>query len=183
MRTYLGIGVVVLAGACAKAEDGEPSRDAATADGTGPGGMPAEDMASEDMMVAVPSDWVRVEAHCGYSLMAPPDVMAYAAAGTDSCIDEWVASGCMHVADYGWYSSDLSEYAGQEQYEETRTTIDGRSARLLTVTTPEQDLVAAVHFPGVDSSGFIKLTVWAGCDDAAAQQNALLSFQTITFEP
>jgi hypothetical protein len=180
MRTYLGLGVIVVAAtaACGEAEGGEPPRDGATAGETG-----TREADAGGVAVSVPADWVRVEVHCGYSFMAPPDVVAAAAQGTDSCIDEWVTSGCMHAGDYGSYSSDLSEYAGQPEYAETRATIDGRSARLLTVTTPDQGLVAAAHFPRVDTAGVVKLTVWAGCDDAAGQQNALLSFRTITFEP
>jgi hypothetical protein len=81
--------------------------------------------------VSVPADWVRVEVHCGYSFMAPPEVTAGATQGIDSCIDEWVTSGRMHRGDYGAFSSDLSEYAGQPQHVETRATSDGRSARLL----------------------------------------------------
>jgi hypothetical protein len=177
MRTYLMLAVLLVAGACGEAEGEGPAPDAATVDDTA-----IEDMAADDA-VSVPADWVRVEVHCGYSFMAPLDVMARAGQGTDSCIDGWVASGCVHAADYGGYSSDLSEYAGHEQYMETRATIDGRSARLLTVTTPDQGLVAAAHFPRVDTAGFVKLTIGATCDDAAAQQSALLSYRTIRFEP
>jgi hypothetical protein len=115
--------------------------------------------------------------------MAPPDVMARAGQGTDSCIDGWLASGCVHAADYGGYSSNLGEYAGHEQHMETRATIDDRSATLLTVTTPDQGLVAAVNFPRVDTAGDVKLTIVATCNDAAAQQSALLSYRTIRFEP
>jgi hypothetical protein len=177
MRAYLGIGVIVVAGGCGEAEGGEPPGDGTAVDET-----TTSELAADDVAVSVPADWVRVEVHCGYSFMAPPEVMAGATQGIDSCIDEWVTSGCMHRGDYGAFSSDLSEYAGQPQYVETRATIDGRSARLLTVTVPDQGLVAAAHFPRVDTAG-VKLTVWAGCEDAAAQDNALLSVRTIRFEP
>jgi hypothetical protein len=176
MRTYLGIGAIVVAGACGEADGGAPPREGSAADETAT-------EAADDAAVSVPVDWVRVDMHCGYSFMAPPDVVARAALGTDSCIDEWVTSGCIQRGDYGAYSSDLSEYAGQSQYAETRATIDGRAATLLTVTTPDQVLVAAAHFPRVDAAGLVKLTVWAACNDAAGQQNAHLSFQTITFAP
>ncbi|HWO13478.1 MAG TPA: hypothetical protein VNN80_28450 [Polyangiaceae bacterium] len=129
---------------------------------------------------SVPAGWVRVQAVCGYGFHAPPDVMMRALVGIDSCIDGWSASSCAYTGDYGGYSSDLTEYEGSPQYQETRESIDGRDAKL--VTLADEGLVAAVHFASVDPAvPGLRLTVGADCQDAAGQQDALTVFRSIRF--
>ncbi|MEO8178184.1 MAG: hypothetical protein ABI895_05050 [Deltaproteobacteria bacterium] len=142
------------------------------------------------------SDWIRVEAACGYAFRAPPDTMAQMAAGIDSCVERWTTGGgvsaggnvstrgCVYTGDYGGFSSDLREYGeaeGYAEYAETPQVIDGREARLVTVSSDEF-LLAGVHFPQIAAElGGIRLTVEARCGDTAGQLDALGVFRTITF--
>src|SRR5262245_13552865 len=66
---------------------------------------------------AVPADWVPVQAACGYVFRAPPELMPVEVGSIDSCVDGWSTPGCMYRGDYGAFSSDLSEYLGEPQYE------------------------------------------------------------------
>jgi hypothetical protein len=183
MRALIGIliGPLVAVCACGQVEDATPSPADANDDEASDGAA-HDETPPEEEPVDVPADWVRVEAHCGYSFLAPPGVSVREAAGTDSCVDVWTASGCMQSGDYGGFSSNLSEYVGQPEYAATRENIHGRDATLVTATMPEQGRVAAAHFPEVGVEG-VTLTVWANCEDVAGQQAALTSFRTIIIDP
>jgi hypothetical protein len=163
MRAFLGIiiGALLTVCACGQAED---------------------ETLADETLVDVPADWGRVEAHCGYSFLAPPGVSVRSAEGTDSCIDVWTASGCMQRGDYGGFNSNLSEYVGKPEYVLSRESIHGREAKLVTAKTAEQGRIAVAHFPELDANG-VTLTVWASCEDAAGQQAALTSFRTIILGP
>ena len=130
---------------------------------------------------SVPAGWVEVQADCGYSFRAPPEMMAVERQGTDSCIDGWSTPRCMYSGDYGAFSSNLSEYIGEPQYEVARETIDGRSAKLVTAMA-FGSFVAAVNIAEVDpATPGLGLTVSASCDDVDGQQDALRVFRTIHF--
>jgi hypothetical protein len=192
MRVSTGfiIGALLVASACGQADDAAPNANDAAPnandeapnanDEAAANAAPGDETPTEETAVDVPADWSRVEAHCGFSFLAPPGVSVQAAVGTDSCIDVWVTSGCMHQGDYGAFSSNLSEYAAEPDYASTRENIQGRAAKLVTVTTAEQGWVAAAHFPELELNG-VALTVWASCEDAEGQQAALTSFRTIQF--
>jgi hypothetical protein len=139
------------------------------------------DEAGDATPTDVPADFRRVEAHCGYSFMAPPGVSVRPADGTDSCIDVWTASGCMQRGDYGAFNGDLNEYAGELDYAPTLENVHGRVAKLVTMTMAKQGLIAAAHFAELDVKG-VTLTVWAECEDAPGQTSALASFRTIIFD-
>ena len=146
------------------------------------GGDPAP--GQEPARVLVFTDWIRVEATCGYAFRAPPDTMAQMAAGIDSCVERWATGGCVYSGDYGGFSSNLREYReaeGYTEYEETPEVIDGQEARLVTVSS-EELLLAGVHFPQVAAElEGIGLTLEARCQDSAGQLDALGVFRTITF--
>ncbi|MEY4544481.1 MAG: hypothetical protein RL685_676 [Pseudomonadota bacterium] len=150
-------------------------------------GQPAP--GQETARVLVFTDWIRVEASCGYAFRAPPDTMAEMAVGTDSCVERWITGGgaatggCVYTGDYGGFSSNLREYQeaeGYSEYEETPEVIDGREARLVTVSS-EEFLLAGVHFPqlAAELEG-IGLTVEARCQRKAGQLDALGVFRSIT---
>jgi hypothetical protein len=175
MRGFVGaVGALLITCACGQTEDTATSRlvndPASGTDAVG----------DETPTAGTPVDWVRVEAHCGYSFLAPPGVNVRRAMGTDSCVDGWTTRGCMQRGDYGGYSSDLSEYVGEPEYASTRENIQGREATLVTVTMAGLGRIAAAHFPEVGVDG-VTLTVWASCEDTESQQTALTSFRTITF--
>jgi hypothetical protein len=122
-----------------------------------------------------------VEASCGYGFWGPPDLTAQAAQGTDSCVSAWATVSCEYGGDYGGYSSDLTEYLGSPEYAAWQESIDGRAAKVVTATMGAS-LVAAVHFPVVDPElKGVRLTLWALCEDATGQQDALSALRSITF--
>jgi hypothetical protein len=130
---------------------------------------------------SVPTDWVYVQANCGYGFQAPAELTAIDRQGEDSCLDSWSTPGCAYAGDHGSYSSNLSELVGQPQLVVREESIDGRAAKLVTALQ-DGSFVAAVNFPQVspDEPG-VRLTVSATCDDSAGQQDALRAFRTITF--
>ena len=130
---------------------------------------------------AVPADWVRVQADGGYSFRAPPEMMAVESEGTDSCTDGWSTPGCSYSGDYGAFSSNLTEYIGQPQYEAVRDSVDGRAAKFVTAMA-YGFLVAAMNIAEIDpATPGLGLTVAASCSDAEGQQEALGVFKTIHF--
>ncbi|MEY2930543.1 MAG: hypothetical protein RL033_1292 [Pseudomonadota bacterium] len=137
------------------------------------------------------TDWIQVEASCGYAFRAPPDTMAEMVTGTDSCVERWITGGgastggCVYTGDYGGFSSNLRGYQeaeGFSEYEETLEVIDGREARLVTVSS-EEFLLAGVHFPKItpELEG-VGLTVEARCQDKAGQLDALGVFRSILLQ-
>lgn len=132
---------------------------------------------------AVPASWVHVQAQCGYSFRAPPELEAVESQGIDSCIDGWSSPRCTYTGDYGGFSSDLSEYASQPQYEMAPATIDGRSAKLVTARAFGGSFLAAVNIAEIDpATPYVGLTVSAACGDVNGQQDALRVFRTIEFD-
>lgn len=130
---------------------------------------------------AVPADWVRMQADCGYGFRAPPEMMEVESQGTDSCVDGWSTPGCTYSGDYGAFSSNLTEYVGQPQYEAVQESVDGRAAKFVTAMA-DGFLVAAVHIAEIDpATPSLGLTVAANCRDAEGQQDALAVFKTIDF--
>ncbi len=132
------------------------------------------------------TDWIRVEAECGYAFRAPPDTMPQDAAGTDSCVERWTTGDCLYSGYYGAFSSDLSEYRqaeGVAEYEESAELIAGQEARLVTARAADFRL-AGVHFPQVAAAPEgVGLTVEARCQSRAGQLDARSVFRTITFAP
>ena len=75
MRTLVGIAALVVASACGQAQDDSDSDSGETRESETSGDeTPADETPSEPNSVEVPSDWVRAEASCGFSLLAPPGV-------------------------------------------------------------------------------------------------------------
>lgn len=133
--------------------------------------------------VTVGADWVRVHASCGYSFDAPPHVHEAPVQGIDSCVNRWNVGTCVYHGDYGAFSSDLSEYRELPEYRESQRSIDGRSAKLVTARS-ESGFIAAAQFPEVGRGPVgTRLTVWATCEDASGQQEALAAWGSIQFEP
>jgi len=137
---------------------------------------PGEDAANG---VSVPEDWVHVQSSCGYRFQAPPEMTALERQGTDSCVDGWSTASCMYSGDYGAFSSNLSEFIDQPQYQALRETIDGRSARLVTALA-YGFYVAAVNIAEIDpATPGLGVTVSANCGDVDGQQDALRVFRTL----
>jgi hypothetical protein len=126
-------------------------------------------------------EWTRVEAHCGYSFLAPPGVVVRAGQPFDSCLDDWTTQSCEYSGDYGLFSSELEELKGSAQYTALQESIDGRAALVVTAAAKES-LRAAVFFREVDPAvEGIRLTISANCQDIAGQQDALKLFRSIAF--
>lgn len=132
------------------------------------------------------TDWIRIDASCGdYSFRAPPDTVEQAAQGVDSCREKWTTSSCDYAADYGPFSSDLSEYRDALEYEELQELISGREAKLVTATLAEPaqgepPYVAGVTLAEVEpNAAGIRLTLDARCRSSAGQLDALSVFRTI----
>ena len=139
-----------------------------------------EDAADEG---SVPASWIQVQAQCGYSFRAPPELVAVESQGIDSCIDGWTSPRCTYTGDYGGFSSDLSEYVDQPQYEMARATIDGRTAKLVTAMAVGGSFLAAVNIAEIDpATPGVGLTVSASCGDVNGQQDALRVFSTIELD-
>lgn len=137
----------------------------------------------EGQTLLVFTDWIRIEATCGnYSFRGPPETTAQEAEGVDSCREKWSTQSCEYAADYGSFSSDLSEFRETMSYEELQEVISGRDAKLVTavLTDTEPRYLAAVTIPDVDPTvQGIRLTLDARCRSSAGQQDALSSFRTL----
>jgi hypothetical protein len=119
------------------------------------------------------------------SFRAPPDTVEQDAQGVDSCREKWTTESCDYDADYGPFSSDLSEYRAQLEYQELQEPISGREAKLVTAELAEPEdgvppYVAGVTIADVepDTAG-IRLTLDARCRSSAGQLDALSVFRTI----
>lgn len=129
------------------------------------------------------TDWIRIDATCGeYSFRAPPETTAQEAQGLDSCREKWTTPSCDYAADYGGFSSDLSEYREAMSYEELQEVISGREAKLVTAVLADTEprYLAAVTIPEVDPAVMgIRLTLDARCQSSTGQRDALSVFRTI----
>ncbi|NNE19423.1 MAG: hypothetical protein HKN10_13185 [Myxococcales bacterium] len=133
---------------------------------------------------SVPSDWALVTSSCGYTFMAPPDVVAEDIQGIDSCVDRWSTSDCTVAGDHGVYSGrdiDTGEFIDFRQWSET---IDGRTAELTTAWNQLPSVVrrfqSSIYFTLVDSRNpEVMLKVSAFCSTAEAREETLQMFRTI----
>ena len=141
---------------------------------------------SESQAASIPADWVPVTASCGYTFMAPPDLVAKEVEGIDSCVDRWSTGSCGLAGDLGAYSSPDIETPGLLDFWECSETIDGRLAQLATarnqLVSAASQFQSSVHFSVVDSNRpGVQLKVSASCPREAARDETLLLFRSIRF--
>jgi hypothetical protein len=141
---------------------------------------------AESQAASTPADWVPVTASCGYTFMAPPDLVAKEVVGIDSCVDQWSTDACTLAGDLGVYSSPDIETPGLLDFWESSETIDGRMAQLSTarnqLVSAASQFQSSVHFAVVDSNRpDVQLKVSAYCPREAARDETLLLFRSIRF--
>jgi len=135
---------------------------------------------------SIPAEWAQVTATCGYSFMAPPDLILGDVGGIDSCVDRWSTDSCSLVGDFGAYSSPAIETPGLLDFREWSETIDGRIAQLSTarneLVSAASQLESSVHFAVVDPDlPYAMLKVSAYCPTESARDQTLLVFRSIRF--
>ncbi len=135
---------------------------------------------------SIPADWVQVTATCGYSFMAPPDLVVGDVGGIDSCVDRWSTDSCSLVGDFGAYSSPAIEMPATLDFWEAWETIDGRMAQLsrsrMQLVSAASQFQSSVHFAVVDPDvPYAMLKVSAYCPREAARDETLLLFRSIRF--
>ena len=157
-RTFLSILALAAIGACGGGDRNPP----------------------EDARSAIPSDWIRIEASCGYALHAPPDVREDPQQGTDSCVDHYLTEGCEYSGDFGPFGSHFDEFEDEPGFERTRVQVDGHAATLVLTGSDERPgpYLAGIYFEP-DADG-VYLSFFASCMDAeglAEAEHVLLSIE------
>jgi hypothetical protein len=137
---------------------------------------------------AIPDGWKRIDLKA-FSFYAPPDMKDQHARGIDSAVWRFRNRSITLDLDFGLYSNDLTFYSDQPEYRAEWTEIGGKKARIATLRMRDESLanslekdrnyVATVYFPDVHGA---RLTFWANCVDAAAQESAKKIFLTIKFK-
>ena len=161
-RTWLATFALAAIGACGGGEGDDGDAGDAT-------GSPA-----------IPSDWIRIEASCGYALHAPPDVREDPQQGTDSCVDHYLTEGCEYSGDFGPFGSHFDEFEDEPGFERTRVQVDGHAATLVLTGSDERPgpYLAGIYFEP-DADG-VYLSFFASCMDAeglAEAEHVLLSIE------
>jgi hypothetical protein len=141
---------------------------------------------SETQTASIPADWVPVTASCGYTFMAPPDIVAEEIEGIDSCVDQWSTDSCALAGDLGIYSSPAIETPGLVDFSEWSEAVDGRMAQFSTarnqLVSAASQFQSSVYFSVVDSNRpDVRLNVSAYCSREAARDETLRLFRSIRF--
>lgn len=133
----------------------------------------------------VPSDWVSIDARCGYAFRAPPDVREEPAQGLDSCVDRYVTEACVYSGGYGAFGTDWG-FESYPEYGQTQQQVDGLSATVFTARVDGDEEGRGPYWAAIDfvpNPEGLYLSMFATCSTAAGRDEALLVFQTIERPP
>jgi hypothetical protein len=139
---------------------------------------------------AAPEGWKRIDAQGRFSFYIPPEMKRIDVHGIDSYVEKYSSDTMTLDFDYGQYSNPLDN-EGEEDYRSEVVEIDGRKARLVTLTLTGENLgykyYAGLYFPDVDPlerrTPKPGLTVGVSSKSKADQERAKKIFSTIRFPP
>lgn len=144
---------------------------------------------SSEVARSVPEDWKKIDAEGHFTFFLPPGMEKGADRGRDSYVEVYRSADMRVSFDYGQWSNTLKDFAEKPEYQEVRTKIAGKRAKVVTFYDPESSYeykyVAAAHFPDVRKIpfpiGWGKLTFWANGKGIAEQEIAKQIFHSISF--
>jgi hypothetical protein len=132
---------------------------------------------------AVPNDW-EVRDGAKFTFRAPADLKEDKVRGIDSLVGQWSSPSIKITSDYGWFSDPL-DHNYRPKYTRTPVVVGGKKAFLVTYEVPEKlktpPFAIGVYFPDPTGDGRTRLSVYAQCKDAAAQETAKKILETIQF--
>lgn len=130
----------------------------------------------------VPAGFDQVDTPCNFHFYAPPGIQSIPAEGIDSCIVQFELPDCTLIGAAGAYSSKLADVKEEEDYEEERVRIDGRSSRLARYLRRDGLYGTAVHVPISDEGGwYISIDLQASC--ATAQRRDEMRDVLLSIDP
>lgn len=114
-----------------------------------------------------------------FTFYIPPDFNEEMVQGEDSIVKSYKNSTTSISLDYGSYSDPLDSYKTMPEYQETNTTISGKSAKIIS-SKKDDKYISAVNFPEISTG--LKLTIYIESSDANIKDTGKKIFESISFQ-